>query len=116
MTDADVRAMAHAWRLLTALVITPPRANELHHQMGWDDSTADGEESESRRSLSGHSVVMEELTLFSSPCGDKPLLVADFLNRAFPRLPERAFHVYWSGEGQDGRRRWDVVAEALGHP
>ncbi|KAK7039359.1 hypothetical protein R3P38DRAFT_475286 [Favolaschia claudopus] len=149
MTDADVRAIAHAWPLLTALVITPPRAKRIAPPnvglyalwnlasrcqrlrtlaievdadvadafRAWNDASADGDgdAEELRRSLSGHSVVMEELTLFSSPCGDKPLLVADFLNRAFPRLPERAFHVYWSGEAQDGRRRWDVVVEALGH-
>ncbi|KAK7037873.1 hypothetical protein R3P38DRAFT_3473744 [Favolaschia claudopus] len=113
----NVCAIAHAWPLLTALVIAPLRAKraappnvrlyglwdltsrcqrlrtlaiEVDAEVAdafraWDDSSgADGEESESRRTLSGHSVVMEELTLFSSPCGDKPLLVADFLNRAFP--------------------------------
>ncbi|KAK7037875.1 hypothetical protein R3P38DRAFT_528361 [Favolaschia claudopus] len=144
-----VCAIAHAWPLLTPLVIALPRAKraappnvrlyglwdlasrcqrlrtlaiEVDAEVAdafraWNDSSgADGEDSsESRRTLSGHSVVMEELMLFSSPCGDKPLLVADFLNRAFPRLPERAFHVYWSGERQDGRQWWDVVAEVLGH-
>ncbi|KAF8198221.1 hypothetical protein K438DRAFT_702376 [Mycena galopus ATCC 62051] len=142
VTDADVRAMAQSWPLLVTLTIAPPRARreappdvglyalwalargcprlrtlaiEVDADTGvrevFRTESEEGVGAASTSTTSGHAVVMEELTLYSSPCGD-PLLVADFLKRAFPRLPSRAFYVYWS-PGREERHRWDVVTEAL---
>ncbi|KAF7340867.1 hypothetical protein MSAN_02116200 [Mycena sanguinolenta] len=139
VTDMDIRAMARAWPLLTTLAIAPPRPLRdatphvrlyalwalargcprlqtlvievdagVEEGMFRDEEESEGEEG----SASGHAVVMDELTLYPSPCGD-PLHVADFLNRAFPRLPPRAFHVYWRGNPQQEKERWDAVTEAL---
>ncbi|KAJ7242379.1 hypothetical protein B0H12DRAFT_850316 [Mycena haematopus] len=129
VTDADVRAMAHAWPLLITLTISPTRVRRegppgVRLYTLWAlacgcprlrtlamEVNAGVEEGAffSEAGRSGHAVVVDELTLYSSPCGD-PLLVADFLNRAFPRLPARALH-YWMG--QEGKERWDVVRQAL---
>ncbi|KAJ6510794.1 hypothetical protein C8R45DRAFT_921507 [Mycena sanguinolenta] len=136
VTDADIRAMAHAWPLLTTLAIAPPRILRdappdvrlyalwalargcprlrtlvLEVNAGVEEGPFRDENGEGG-SASGHAVVMDELTLYPSPCGD-PLHVADFLNRAFPRLPARAFHVYWRGHPQQEKERWDAVTEAL---
>ncbi|KAF7333532.1 hypothetical protein MVEN_02369500 [Mycena venus] len=136
VTDADVRAMAHAWPLLTTLTIAPPRARrtaapgvELYALWALarrcprlrtlaievdarveEAFHVDGVEKGGAPTTSGHAVVMDELTLYSSPCGN-PLVVADFLNRAFPRLPQRVFHVY----SADGREKWDAVTQALAY-
>ncbi|KAJ6558363.1 hypothetical protein B0H19DRAFT_1261886 [Mycena capillaripes] len=131
LTDADVRAMARAWPSLTVLTVPPPRTTprptpDVHLHTLWALATAcpqlqqlalevDADVSEPFRAGdggSGHTVIMEELTLFCSPCGD-PMLVAEFLNLAFPRLPARAFHAYSTNERPEDRAKWAVVVDAL---
>jgi hypothetical protein len=136
VTDADVHAMARAWPLLTTLIIAPPRAKRegppgVQLYALWalaagcprlrmlamevdanSEVKAPFRAEEGTTSSSRHAVVMDELMLYGSPCGD-PLLVADFLNRAFPRLPGHAFHVY--STEQEARAKWVVVTEALAY-
>jgi hypothetical protein len=134
--DTDVHAMARAWPLLTTLIIAPPRARRegppgVRLYALWAlaagcprlrtlamevDASSEVKApfcaEEGTTSSSGHAVVMDELMLYTSPCGD-PLLVADFLNRAFPRLPSHAFHVY--STEQESQAKWVVVTEGLAY-
>ncbi|KAJ6489212.1 hypothetical protein C8R47DRAFT_1125371 [Mycena vitilis] len=132
LSDADVRTMAHAWPALTTLVLPPPHAaarptSPVHLYTLWALATAcprlqqlalevDADVSEAFHTEggrgSGHAAVMEELTLYCSPCG-RPALVADFLNAAFPRLPARVFHAYSTGQRPEDRERWAAVSAAL---
>ncbi|KAJ7018481.1 hypothetical protein C8F04DRAFT_1327466 [Mycena alexandri] len=147
-TDADVRAMAQAWPLLSVMIIAPPRASphpapDVHlyaalwalathcprlrqlgievdaevteaFRVGKDEEGKDTDDAGS--SSSKHEVVMEDLTLYCSPCGSDSSLVADFLRRAFPRLPASAFHAYAMREREADKGRWAMVAALLDSP
>ncbi|KAJ7641743.1 hypothetical protein FB45DRAFT_361438 [Roridomyces roridus] len=133
LTDDDVNAMSSAWPALSTFIIIPPRSanvieeRHVHLYALWAfaarcpslrrlqlevDADVVGPFSEDYAAIDAESPPMEDLTLFCSPCGD-PLLVAEFLKRAFPRLRHEAFHAYpTKGRPQD-KERWAVVTWML---
>ncbi|KAJ7041911.1 hypothetical protein C8F04DRAFT_1077718 [Mycena alexandri] len=131
ITDSDVRAMARSWPALRVVSLheapRPASAHGLHlYDTLWalaagcprlsrleltvDSDVAEAFSVENRRS--NHQVEMESVVLNSSPCGD-PLLIADFLNRAFPRLSAEAFVAFPTKERQEDEEKWARVAAAL---
>ncbi|KAJ7472119.1 hypothetical protein FB451DRAFT_1399408 [Mycena latifolia] len=135
--DADLYAMAHAWPALTVLHVVPPRPSSrrgpaLNLYALWalasgcpqlrqlavevnaevvqafraeDGGAGTGTVVTSRRS-------MEEFMLYCSPCGE-PVLVASFLNLAFPQLPARVFHVYPPSTRPEDKGKWATVTALL---
>ncbi|KAJ7276701.1 hypothetical protein C8J57DRAFT_1310085 [Mycena rebaudengoi] len=128
-TDADVRAMAHAWPALTTLSVAPARPRTPHtpavHLYALSALAAgcpglrsvamavDADVSEvfcSEQCIAGEA--LERLALFCSPCGE-PVLVADFLNRVFPRLCPRDFRALALEDRPQDEERWRTVGSLL---
>ncbi|KAJ7765676.1 hypothetical protein B0H16DRAFT_1717594 [Mycena metata] len=131
ITDSDVRAMARSWPALRVLSLQeaarPASAHGLHlYDTLWplatecpqlsrleltvDSDVAKAFNAENQRN--DHEVEMESVILNSSPCGD-PLLIADFLNKAFPRFSAEAFVAFPTKERQEDAEKWAKVAAAL---
>ncbi|KAJ7123778.1 hypothetical protein C8R43DRAFT_958934 [Mycena crocata] len=132
-TDDDVRTMARAWPDIVVLQVMPPRASpptsDVHLYTLWAfavgcprlrilvlgvnaDVSRPFVIEEQEGTVAAHHQIMQELTLFWSPCGD-PALVTHFLKVAFTKLSADVFHPYPPRDRLEDREKWEVVVAGL---